>query len=335
MTSDRHDLPPSAVARGLVPRPNSDTPGNGGGLKTPATGVRLVHTLDSHLDLYFGDSHLFRYVYRPDTPPVESPKPYFHPVRTLGGELVTCFRPHDHVWHKGIAMTWAQLSGQNFWGGPTYVRDRGYIQLDNNGRMEHRGWDELTNHPTVSLAERLSWITAQDETWIEETRTMAVPEIVPEQGYWTVDFAMVLRNVRGKPLVFGSPTTEGRPQAGYGGFFWRGPRSFLGGTILAAGGRSGPEVMGQAAPWLAFTGKHDGSGMSSTLVFLDTQGNPRYPTKWFVRATPYACASFAFAFDEELTLPSDESLRLRYRVLIADGAWSAEQIETYAAAHST
>ena len=36
------------------------------------------------------------------------------PVRTLRGDLVTLYRPHDHVWHKGIALrcrTSARTSG--------------------------------------------------------------------------------------------------------------------------------------------------------------------------------------------------------------------------------
>jgi hypothetical protein len=52
--------------------------------------------------------------------------------------------------------------------------------------------------------------------------------------------------------------------------------------------------------------------------------------KWFVRNTPYACASFAFAFDEELTLPAGEQLTLAYRIVIADGAWTAERADASA-----
>ena len=106
--------------------------------------------------------------------------------------------------------------------------------------------------------------------------------------------------------------------------------------------------MGQSAPWLAFTGKHDGSGdpsggspsggraavPASTVALLDHPANPRYPTKWFVRNTPYACASFAFAFDEELTLPTDHSLRFRYRLLIADGVLSADRLDTHHTVYS-
>src|SRR5918998_6394752 len=86
--------------------------------------LRLTHMLHDRVVLGYGDRPLFDYVYAPDVDPRESPKPYFHPLRTLAGNVVTLFRPHDHRWHHGLAMTMAQLSGQNLWGGPTYVRDR-------------------------------------------------------------------------------------------------------------------------------------------------------------------------------------------------------------------
>ena len=62
---------------------------------------------------------------------------------------------------------------------------------------------------------------------------------------------------------------------------------------------------------------YDGIGSRATICRL-------------VRHTPYACASFAFAFDEELPLSPEQSLKLDYRVVIADGAWSAERAEAYA-----
>ena len=296
--------------------------------------TRLIHALHSYLDLRYGERRLFRYVYAPDTPPVESPKPYFHPLRTLAGNTVTVFRPHDHVWHKGLAMTWAQLSGENFWGGPTYVQGRGYVQLDNNGRIQHQAWDSIEcDAGGVSFEERLTWISHEGEAWLTETRHVEVGEIRPDEGYWSLDLAFRLRNVRPVSLRFGSPTTEGRPLAGYGGLFWRGPRSFLRGAVLAAGGLEGPEIMGQAAPWLAYVGRHDGTGDTSTVLFLDHPGNPRFPNKWFVRNDPYAAVACAFAFDEEYVLEPGQELVLRYRVALADGGWSRERIEAYAQAH--
>ena len=48
-----------------------------------------------------GGGLLLRYVYRPDTAPDESPRPYAHPVNTLAGEGLTNFRPNDHRWRMG------------------------------------------------------------------------------------------------------------------------------------------------------------------------------------------------------------------------------------------
>ena len=96
--------------------------------------------------------------------------------------------------------------------------------------------------------------------------------------------------------------------AGYGGLFWRGPASWTGGEIVNA-------QMGESAPWIALRGP------DATVACVDDPSNPRYPTKWFVRSTPYACIAAAFSFDEPLHLPSGDTLRLRYRVVIADGEW--------------
>jgi hypothetical protein len=187
----------------------------------------------------------------------------------------------------------------------------------------------MSEERCARLVERLAWVARSGVTWIAEERRIAVAEIDPAQGYWCLDLSFHLTNRRHEVLVFGSPTTNGRPQAGYGGLFWRGPRSFLDGSILAADGLSGPEIMGKASPWLAYLGAHDGTGDRSTLVFVDHPDNPRYPTKWFVRNDPYACLSASFMFDEELTLQPGADLALRYRVVIGDGEWSRRRIEEY------
>jgi hypothetical protein len=87
--------------------------------------------------------------------------------------------------------------------------------------------------------------------------------------------------------------------------------------------------MGEAAPWLAYIGTHDGTCEKSTVLFVDHPSNPRYPNKWFVRDDPYACASCSFMFDQGYTLQPGDVLDLRYRVVLADGEWSPAGIEKY------
>jgi hypothetical protein len=290
--------------------------------------IRLVHEVGEAVELRRGRDLLFRYVYDSGVDPEESPKPYFHPLRTLAGEEVTLFRPHDHPWHTGLAMTSAYLSGENFWGGPTYVRDKGYEWLENQGRIRHDHWSEIQGDGSL-LKERLSWISHGGATWIEEERGISVGEIDQEGGVWSLDLSFQLKNITDRSLTFGSPTTEGRPAAGYGGLFWRGPRSFDEGEILAADGLEGPEVMGRRSPWLAYVGFHDGTGRGSTVIFLDSPTNVRFPGKWFVRNDPYACMSCSFMFDEEYVLEPEDELALDYRVVLGDSRWSRTRIEEY------
>jgi hypothetical protein len=273
---------------------------------------------DSALTAAWDGAELFRYTYRPAGPQLESPRPYFHPVRTLRGDEVSLYRPHDHVWHKGIALSLPHVGPENFWGGPTF-RHGSYVQLPNDGAMRHQGFDRAAGKgDVVQVAERLGWVTQAGATVITERRRIAATAW-PQDAAWHLAFETTLTNSSGADTVFGSPTTEGRPNAGYGGLFWRGPRSFTGGRVMMPDAAGGDDLMGARGPWLAFAGRHDGHGRWSTLVFCDSPENFSFPSQWFVRSTPFACVCPAPFFDATYTLAAGTSLTLRYDVAVADG----------------
>ena len=83
-------------------------------------------------------------------------------------------------------------------------------------------------------------------------------------------------------------------------------------------------------PWLAYTGRHDGTGDSSAFDLHDHCRQPALPDQWFVRNAPFPCAIFAFMFDEEYELSADEALSLRYRIAIADRERGRPEIDTLA-----
>ena len=275
---------------------------------------------DTALTARWDDRELFRYVYLPDDPQAESPRPYFHPVRTLRGDLVTVYRPHDHVWHKGIALSLPHVGAENFWGGPTFRAGR-YVQLPNDGAMRHESFEahpRLGKDGVAGFDERLRWVTESGQVPVTERRRVAAAAW-PDADAWVLAFETALTNAADAGIDVGSPTTEGRPNAGYGGLFWRGPRSFTGGTVVTPDGTGGDELMGNRGPWLAFAGRHDGSGGASTLVFRDAPGNFCYPTQWFVRSTPFAAICPAPFFDKVRTLAPGETLTLTYQVVVASG----------------
>lgn len=297
-----------------------------------ATGLRLVQDYGRALSVSYAEQPLLRYVYEPWDEQFESPRPYFHPLHTLGGDLVSLYRPHDHVWHKGIAWSLPVVGGANFWGGASFRKGQGYVRLDNNGSTQHQEFERIDAAPDrVDVAERLTWVTQQGDTWFDERRSFGVTAD-PDAGTWTLVFTTSFTNVSRETIRFGSPTTEGRENAGYGGLFWRGPRSFSGGSVYTPGTTGRDELMGTRAPWMGYAGQHDEHGRWSSLVFVDAQDNPGVPTQWFVRTNVFACVCPAPFFSTEVPVTDGETLSFRYAVVIADGDCGVDGAERLAAA---
>ncbi|MGV9842562.1 DUF6807 domain-containing protein [Streptomyces fungicidicus] len=298
--------------------------------------MRVSHLHGEAVAVAVGGTEILRYVYRPDSEAFESRKPYAHPVRTLGGRTVTGYRPSDHRWHKGLQMTASQLSGQNFWGGNSYVHGRGYLPLPERvGSMRHDGFSAFeVGDGRLDLVEDLTWVENGGAEWAREARGLSVHSVDEAAGAWVLDWSIRLTNVREADLRFGSPTTAGREMAGYTGLQWRGPRDFTGGTVFGAAGSGAGDLMGAQGAWLAFTGEHDEVDAHSTVVFAHApenldEGRAIHPSHWFVRAEPVPSVAFSWAFFEEFGLASGESFGYRYRIVVVDGAWGRERVGEY------
>lgn len=276
-----------------------------------------------------------RYAFDPGGPVAEGPKPFFHPVRALDGAPLTAYRPWDHRWHKGLQFTWTHVSGQNFWGGNTYRPEHGdYVLLDNVGRIRHDGFTSVRDAGSeASFSEDLTWITQAGDEWLSEVRTHRFHSLDEGRGIWALDFATTLRNVADQDLEFGSPTTQGRPNAGYTGYAIRMPRAWTGGRVLAAGladDAGADAVMGRVAEWVAFSGEHDEvDGGGTVLAFAGTStGGPAI--RWFVRSEPFPIVAPSPSFDEHIVLAPGEELALRHRHVFGARIWTPEQTRALA-----
>ncbi|GEL97839.1 PmoA family protein [Cellulomonas terrae] len=285
------------------------------------TRLSALHDVGRAVDVVADGTTLAQYVYVPTDVQLESPRPYLHPVRTRGGDLVTAFRPHDHVWHKGIAWSLPVVGEHNFWGGPTYVHGEGYVQLENDGSMDHVALTDLRVAPDrVDLAHTLAWHTQAGAHVVDERRTLGFVVPAGRDDAWVLTFETTMTNVSADDLTIGSPTTRGRENAGYGGLFWRGPRSFTGGTLLAPDFSGGEEARGTRGPWMGFVGRHDGTDGTSTVVIVDGTDNPSHPPQWFARTEQFGCLNPAPFFSTEVPFAPGDALRFRYAVVVADGS---------------
>ncbi|MFJ5830835.1 PmoA family protein [Streptomyces sp. NPDC093089] len=281
-----------------------------------------------------------RYTTRPDLAPGHAPRPHLHPVTTLAGRVVTETLPHDHPHHLGAGIAVADVDGRNFWGGRTFVRDRGPVELDNHGVQRHDGFKLCDPDGFV---EELSWI-AGGERLLREHRTVAATALT--DSAWALDLTFSLTNTSGRDLSLGSPATNGRPGAAYGGFFWRAPKetapptafgpdgggggggsgassSGAGGAGAASGpgtgaAASGPDTDGEAAvhgftaDWVALAGE------DWTLVFAGATARTR-SDPWFVRAAEYPGVGSSLAHAGRLAVPAGETLVRRVVTVVADG----------------
>ncbi|QNA71167.1 oxidoreductase [Streptomyces sp. So13.3] len=254
-----------------------------------------------------------RYVHRPELEQELSPRPYLHPVRTLGGVAVTELMPEDHRHHLGVSVAVPDVEGRNFWGGRTFVRGRGPTGLDNHGVQRHGGWLRRT---AAGFAEELSW-TADDRELLYERRTVGVRQI--DDTAWVLDFAFMLTNTTGRPLSIGSPTTNGRPGAGYGGFFWRAPKNGRLPRVFSADADGEEAVHGRPADWLALAGD------DWTLVFSG-------PDPWFVRTDEYPGVGSSLAARGRLTMPAAATVTRRIVTGIADGRLGRDEAAALARA---
>lgn len=256
-----------------------------------------------------------------EEPDQHSPRPFLHPVSTPSGLPVSDHRPADHPWHWGlsIAVSNIAVAGQaspvNLWGGPTYSDGQGYVQLPNNGSQRMRS----TVRGGDGVAQQLDWHAADGSSFLAEERTWHAGTVRAAGSEWTlVSVRSRWANTSGGSLAFGSPTTAGRPDAGYGGFFLRLPASFDGAAVLAGSADvtaslSEAEAMGGRHPWLGLR-----SGTASVLM-VPAARNPGGPSPWFVRSTgtPMLCA--APFFHHEVHLGAGDVLDWRWSLLAADG----------------
>lgn len=271
------------------------------------------------VELSVGGRVVARYVPRPDVHRSLSPRPYLHPVRTLGGEVVSEVLPDDHPHHLGVSLGVQDVDGTNLWGGRTYVRGTGYTWLDDHGRIVH---DEFTERADDRFVERLRWCDPTDRTLLTEERALAVGEVPGRPGAWVLDIRYSLAAPDGRDVTLGSPVTNGRPDpAGYGGFFWRAPLAGTPPEVFTASAAGEADVNGSSEAWVAMVRP------SFSLLFTGLGRDDR----WFVRATGYPGVCAALAFERPRTVPARRDLRRHHRVAVVDGPVGTDEAGALAA----
>jgi len=240
------------------------------------------------------------------------PKPFFHPVRTPQGHVLSISEPYDHVWHRGLWFTFKFVNTDNFW-----------------EEREPFGVQRVCGVPTVAhsdpqsltLGLMLDWIPpGSADAILFEQRTITWRE---QEDACEFDWTTVITSSTDAKLDRTPYTTWG----GYGGLSFRGSRHWhVDRYLLPEGGmeRLAPGVRG---PWCDLSGRVDGGpGLTGGIALLDHPENPRHPTPWYAGSGSGAFINAALLLAEPMSLAKGEPLRLRYRVLVHDGVWTVDRL---------
>ncbi|MFO7617973.1 MAG: PmoA family protein [Bacteroidales bacterium] len=243
-------------------------------------------------------------------------KPFFHPVYSLDGILITSEAPADHPWHLGLWFCWKYINGLNYWeyqGDPKLAVSEGRTNLVGTRiRKSRDGSARITQKLLYHPWER------KDQPVMKETRTTTVTAPRSDRGY--------LISIEHQFTALTDVLLDRTPaQTNAEGIAWGG---YAGLSIRFDGQLSSPRYFsaatdsmksGERAPWVsARLVAPDGRKVQVTI--LEDPGNPGHPTPWYCINRPaqqFWFYSPAILYHEALALKAGEKLVLRYRVMVA------------------
>lgn len=277
------------------------------------------------LSLRHGHGEIGRYrVADPGIPALNTPKPYLHPLHTLGGVAFTGFAPEDHPWHHGLSFAFPRVGAHNLWGGGTYFGpEKGYVVVDDQGSIAHDGWLDA-DAATGEFAHRVLWRGHEGELLlIEERRHRLTTVDAGGTTGWMLQLDTVLRNPGDADLRLETPAQRGREDGGYGGWFLRFAEGFTA-AALTADGRP-VEASGASGSTFVIDGR-TADGDAVTVGMHYGPGPSAGQRRWLYRFEPFSLAGFAVAYDEGLTVPAGGELAFSHRIAVFDGSIDAEVV---------
>jgi Family of unknown function (DUF6807) len=279
----------------------------------------------------------------------EAPKPYFYPLRSAHGTIVTRSWPmvkdipgedHDHPHQRAMYFAHGDINKIDFWAEKVLTRAQEtvngiYYPSEDLpiGRTVVRRIEEMHGGPHSGMVRATFDLVKPDGEAIgEEIQSYTFSG---SENARIIDCAFTLRANHG-PLKIGD-TKEGT-------FAIRVVHALdspPGRMINSNGGVGEKAIWGKKANWVDYSGNVDGEEVGISI--FDNPHNLRHPTTWMARGyglfavNPFGLRAFSNnpKLDGSYTIPSGGSLTLRYHILIHHGdvkqAGVAEAWQRYAA----
>jgi hypothetical protein len=291
------------------------------GSPSTSAGAERVEVLahDTSVEVRIGGRPFTTYYFDPS-----SAKPYFHPLRSAAGTIVTRGFPitqdiagedQDEPHQRPMYFAHGDVDGFDFWGEAAFAR-WSHHSLSKFGRTVFRSLDDATGGATSGGLQATFDLSAPTGVLGREIQRY---RFSGDDQTRIIDcqFAIVATD---RPIVLGD-TKEGT-------FAIRVTKALDSppGHMVNANGAIGEKgIWGKRSEWVDYYGHVDGEDVG--VAVLDHPQNLRAPTYWHARAygllaaNPFGLTYFTHDRRQTgaYTIPAGSSLVLRYRVVIHHG----------------
>ena len=265
------------------------------------------------LDYKIGDKLLFSYNYTtvypaPGVDSVYKRSGFIHPLKTLGGEVMTNCSPADHYHHFGLWYAWTKTTFEgneiDFW---NLHKKQGTVRFRNFEHVSDNGFVATLDHVVYpdSPAEKV----AMNERLKINIGTTSLP------GYY-IDYHTTIR------LASPSPITMEAYR--YGGICIRTREDWNDQTaeMLTSEGLSRDEADGSRARWCYYQGK--AGNEKACILIVASPSNLNYPEplrvwdKTVNKPAGDVMWNFSPTKQKAFTLEPGKELSLSYRIYVLD-----------------
>jgi hypothetical protein len=252
-------------------------------------------------------------------------KPFFHPVYSPDGTLLSAEAPADHLWHLGQWFCWKYINKLNYWeytGDPKNAVSEGRTALKNvQVKTRNNGQASVEMHIEYHPWDQPAGLV------MKETRNITVTA-PGKDGSYSIDYDMIFTALTDVVLDRTPVQTNaaGVKWGGYAGLSMRFDQKLSNPRYYSQSRDS--VINGEGNSWVA-ANLTTPAGTTVQVVILDHPGNPRHPSAWYTINRPndrFWFFSPALLYHSELELKAGETMRLRYKVLIPAKPLTREEI---------
>jgi hypothetical protein len=283
------------------------------GLGATPNGV-VFNKGDDRIDVVIAGKPFTTYYYAANLP-----RPFFHPLRTADGKVVTRGFPmvtdapaesqdRDHPHHRSCWFTFGDVDGVDYWGEGAKVQ----------GRIVNRSVDKMEGGEKKGvLAATMDWLDNTGRKILVQKQEVIFHGDASRRY---MDYTIVLTPAE-RDVTF-RDTKEGM----FAVRLATPLKEKNGGVITNSKGAVGmKDCWGKSAEWVDYSGQLDGSKVGVTI--MDHPGSFRHPTTWHVRdyglfaANPFGLRDFTGdkAKDGSHVIATGKNITFRYRILIHPG----------------